>query len=133
MGFQTADEVNQYVGGIFVTAFKDPDIGPRLVDTGIVLRVVATDPDTSFVADLGKQTVSYDDAAATPNATLTMTADMHNQYWQGKVNLPFAMATKKVKLDGNVALMLKLAPLGKKLYAVYIDRLKQDGRADLLL
>jgi hypothetical protein len=27
---------------------------------------------------------------------------------------------------------LKLAPLGKKLYPGYIDRLKNDGRDDLL-
>ena len=45
-----------------------------------------------------------------------MTADVGNAYWQGKVNLPMAMAKRKIKVDGNVASLLKLAPLGKRLY-----------------
>jgi putative sterol carrier protein len=64
---------------------------------------------------------------------MTMTADLGNAYWQGKVNLPMAMAKRKVKVDGNVASLLKLAPLGKKLYAGYIQRLKDDGRDDLIV
>jgi putative sterol carrier protein len=133
MPFETADEVNTYIGGIFEAAFDNPEVGPKLADTGIVLRVTATDPDTSFVVDLATQTVSFGPEAPNPNAALTMSADVHNQYWQGKVNLPFAIATKKVKLEGNVALMLKLAPLSKSLTAAYVERLTQDGRTDLLL
>ena len=62
-----------------------------------------------------------------------MTADMGNAYWQGKVNLPLAMAKSKIKVQGNVASLLKLAPLGKKLYPAYIESLKADGREDLLV
>jgi hypothetical protein len=64
---------------------------------------------------------------------MSMTADTGNAYWQGKVNLPLAMAKKKIKVDGNVGSLLKLAPLGKKLYARYIERLQSDGREDLLV
>jgi hypothetical protein len=64
---------------------------------------------------------------------MVMTADTGNGYWQGKVNLPLAMAKKKIKVEGNVASLLKLAPLGKKLYPRYIERLKNDGRDDLLV
>ena len=32
-----------------------------------------------------------------------------------------------------LAQLLKLAPLGKSLYPVYIDRLKADGRDDLVV
>ena len=63
---------------------------------------------------------------------MTMTADTGNAYWQGKVNLPLAMAKSKIKVQGNVAALLKLAPLGKKLYPRYIATLQADGRDDLL-
>jgi hypothetical protein len=43
------------------------------------------------------------------------------------------MARGKIKVDGNVANLLKLAPLGKKLYPVYIGALRNDGRTDLLV
>jgi putative sterol carrier protein len=72
-----------------------------------------------------------DGAPAT--ATMSMTADTGNAYWQGKVNLPLAMAKKKIKVEGNVASLLKLAPLAKKLYPSYIERLKSDGRDDLIV
>jgi hypothetical protein len=64
---------------------------------------------------------------------MAMTADTGNAYWQGKVNLPLAMAKKKIRVEGNVASLLKLAPLGKKLFPGYIQRLKDDGRDDLIV
>jgi hypothetical protein len=134
MPFTSADEVVAYIGGIFETAFKDPEIGPKLQATGIVLKVVSTEPSSEFIVDMANEVVvpGGPDAPAA-SATMTMKAETQNAYWQGKVNLPFAMARGQVKVDGNVAQLLKLAPLGKKLYPVYIERLKADGRDDLVV
>lgn len=133
MGFKDADEVRRYLGGVFETAFADPEIGPKLRATGIVLKTVYQEPDAVVLIDATNGTVregSVDDDAT---AQMTMTAETGNAYWQGKVNLPLAMAKSRIKVDGNVASMLKLAPLGKKLYPVYIAALKADGREDLLV
>lgn len=132
MAFKSPDEVRHYIGGIFESAFSDPEIGPKLKDTGLVLRFVFTEPDTVLDIDMARQIVLDDEAGVEPSATMAMTADVGNAYWQGKVNLPLAMAKSKIKVDGNVASLLKLAPLGKKLYPVYINNLKQDGRDDLI-
>ena len=63
---------------------------------------------------------------------MARTSDLGSAYWQGKVNLPLAMARGKIKVEGNIASLLKLAPLGKKLFPAYVDRLTAAGRADLL-
>jgi putative sterol carrier protein len=134
MGFNNSEEVSKYIGGIFESAFDDPEIGPKLVDTGLVVAFDFSDPDAVVVVDMPNKVVSSGQAGGpSPSATMTMTADIGNAYWQGKVNLPLAMAKKKVKVDGNVASLLKLAPLGKKLYGSYIQRLKEDGREDLIV
>jgi putative sterol carrier protein len=134
MGFRDSAEVAKYIGGIFEAAFDDPEIGPKLVDTGLVVAFDFTEPDAVVVVDMPNKAVSDGkDAASSPSATMAMTADIGNAYWQGKVNLPLAMAKRKVRVDGNVASLLKLAPMGKKLYAGYIQRLKDDGREDLLV
>lgn len=134
MGFKDSAEVTRYIGGIFEAAFADPEIGPKLVDTGLVVAFDFTDPDAVVVIDMGNKAVREGlDGGEAPTATMSMTADTGSAYWQGKVNLPLAMAKKKIKVDGNVASLLKLAPLGKKLYPVYIERLKADGRDDLLV
>jgi len=134
MGFKNSEEVNKYIGGIFENAFDDPEIGPKLVDTGLVVAFDFSDPEAVVVVDMANKMVTNGGAGGpAPSATMTMTADTGNAYWQGKVNLPLAMAKKKVKVDGNVASLLKLAPLGKKLYGSYIQRLKEDGRDDLIV
>jgi hypothetical protein len=134
MGFNNSEEVTKYIGGIFESAFDDPEIGPKLVDTGLVVAFDFSDPDAIVVVDMPNKVVTSAHAGGPPPvATMTMTADIGNAYWQGKVNLPMAMAKKKVKVDGNVASLLKLAPLGKKLYGGYIQRLKDDGREDLIV
>jgi hypothetical protein len=134
MGFTNSTEVAKYIGGIFETAFDDPEIGPKLVSTGLVVAFDFTDPEAVVVIDMANKTVRDGHAGGPPPmATMAMTADTGNAYWQGKVNLPLAMAKKKVRVEGNVAGLLKLAPLGKKLYPGYIQRLKDDGRDDLIV
>jgi len=134
MGFTDSAEVTKYIGGIFETAFDDPEIGPKLVATGLVVAFDFSDPEAVVVIDMANKSVREGlDGGSPPSATMAMTAETGNAYWQGKVNLPLAMAKKKIKVDGNVASLLKLAPLGKKLYPPYIERLKADGRDDLLV
>ena len=133
MAFNNSEEVAKYIGGIFERAFEDPEIGPKLVETGLVVAFDFTDPDTLVVVDLPNKSVSAGGAgSSTPSATMAMTADVGNAYWQGKVNLPMAMAKRKIKVDGNVASLLKLAPLGKRLYGGFIQQLQDDGRDDLI-
>jgi hypothetical protein len=133
MGFNDATEVRKYLGGVFEVAFADPEIGPKLKDTGIVLKTVYTEPDAVVIIDAANGTVSEGTAESEATAEMRMTAETGNAYWQGKVNLPLAMAKSKIKVDGNVASLLKLAPLGKKLYPKYVETLQADGRDDLIV
>jgi hypothetical protein len=134
-GFADEDELYRYIGGIFETALADPDLGPRLRGTGLVLRQQCTDPDSALVVDLPGGTVrrGSDPAAPVPHATMTMATATANAYWQGTVNLTFAMARGTVKVEGTVTRLLQLAPLAKRLFPVYTERLRADGRDDLLV
>src|SRR4051794_28596908 len=133
MPFTDPAEVRKYIGGIFEVAFQDEEVGPKLRATGIVLQFTFSEPDSVVVVDTTTATVSDGSGSVPPTATMLMTADLGNAYWQGKVNLPLAMAKSKIKVEGNVASLLKLAPLGKKLYPVYVETLKADGRDDLIV
>lgn len=133
MGFQSSEEVSTYIGGIFSAAFMDEEIAPRLKDTGIVLQFTFTDPDTILVIDMATGEISDGTSGVDVSATMLMSADTGNGYWQGKVNLPMAMAKSKIKVEGNVASLLKLAPLSKKLFPLYIETLRRDGRDDLIV
>jgi putative sterol carrier protein len=134
MSFSDQDEAFRYIGGIFETAFKDPEIGPQLADTGLLLKFRFTEPDSVVIVDATTQQVHKGEVPGLePTATMSMKGETANAYWQGKVNLPFAMARGKITVTGNVAALLKLAPLGKKLYPSYVETLKRDGREDLIV
>lgn len=133
MAFKDADEVRRYIGGVFRAGFDDPEVGPKMVATGIVVKFEFSEPETDLVIDMGRQEIGDGTGMAAPNATMKMTADLGSAYWQGKVNLPLSMARGKIKVDGNVASLLKLAPLGKKLFPKYVATLQADGRQDLVV
>lgn len=133
-GFATVDEVNKYIGGIFEKALKDETIGPKLVGTGMSLRMNFSDPDSVVTIDFGHQKILTGDAARIDaDAVLTMSTDTANRYWQGKVSLPLAMAKGKLKIGGSASQLLKLAPIAKDLYPVYVEMLKADDRDDLVV
>jgi len=131
--FTKPEEIYHYIGGIFRTAFDDPDLADKLSATGLVLKMVCTNPDSALLIDAPNREVVGDAFDAAADATMTMDSEVANGYWQGKVNLTFAMARGKVKVDGPVAKLLKLAPLSKKLFPVYVQNLRADGRDDLII
>lgn len=131
-GFANEDELYRYTGGIFEKAFTDPELSPKMKATGLVFQVRCTEPDSAITIDMVNQTVTKG-ADGPADAALLMNTETSNAYWQGKVNLPFAMARGKVKVEGNVAKLLALSPLGKKLFPVYVEMLRADGRDDLIV
>lgn len=134
MSFVDGDELFRYVGRIFEVAFADPEIGPKLAGTGVVLRVRCTEPDNVMLVDAAGRAVHNGEAEGLqPSATISMKGELANAYWQGKVNMPIAMARGKITVEGNVASLLRLAPVMKKLFPVYIENLRSAGRADLLV
>ncbi|MEO3788386.1 SCP2 sterol-binding domain-containing protein [Actinocorallia sp. B10E7] len=133
MSLQSREEVRTYLGGVFETAFADPELASKLKETGLVLQFDYSDPETVITVDTASGSVVLGTIdGRSPAATLSMTAGVANRYWQGKVSLPLAMAKGQIKVAGNVAGLLKIAPLGKKLYPIYVQRLKDDGRDDLI-
>ncbi|MBN9797522.1 sterol carrier protein [Pseudonocardia sp. UM4_GMWB1] len=133
-GFRSPDEVHEFLGGIFEEAMADGTIGPKLAATGMSLRMDYTDPETTVRVDFATKEITTGPAAAVDSdATLAMSADTANQYWQGKVSLPLAMARGKITVGGSAAQLLKLSPIAKSLYPRYTAMLTDRGRADLVV
>jgi len=132
VAFKDADEVRHYIGSVFTNAFADPEIGPKLKATGIVLGFNFTEPDATLVVDTTTETVG--DGTGQPDTGTVATIDDRNWELQPSVeqNLPLSMARGKIKVDGNIASLLKLAPLSKKLFPAYVETLNAAGRADLI-
>lgn len=133
--FKDADEVYEYIGGMFDTATKTPAFIEATEGTSLVILIKQTNPEAAILVDFPGQTVKTGDEALAGKSTvqLRMSSDNANKFWQGKLNFTLAMAQRKVKLDGKRSVALKLLPLTEGLFDTYKQRLKDTGREDLLV
>lgn len=130
--FKSADEANDYIGGIFTAGLAHPKLSAVLARSGLIMRMNLSEPDTVITADLIAGELTFGEPAPEPNMTLTLTSETANRFWQGKVSLPLALARGQIKLSGEMPRLVALLPSAKTMNAAYIERLKADGREDLL-
>jgi putative sterol carrier protein len=133
--FNDADEVYRYMGKMFEMAVNEAQFMEATKDSGLVIRLNYSDPESTILVDFPGRAVAVGPEAAsagTPTVDLYMTCDDAHQFWLGKLNFPLAMAQRKVKMEGSTAKALKLLPLTKPLFASYEQLLRDAGRQDLL-
>jgi len=133
--FKDADEVYTYIGGAFTAAVHDPQFVAATKGTGLVVRLIQTEPAAEMVIDFeGQKVLTGAAAEGVPSSVqLRMSSDNSNKFWQGKLNFTLAMAQRKVKLDGKRSVALKLLPLTGPIFEQYIAALRTAGREDLLV
>ena len=133
--FKDETEVYKYTGGIFEEALADPVIGQKFADSGVVLKVTHTEPDSVFTVDMPAKKVLYGEDARNgpkPVVEMSMKADVAHRFWLGEVNITAAMAKGQVKAKGPIPKILKLVPLTKILFPRYRESLVRSGRSDLV-
>ncbi|BAH53642.1 SCP2 sterol-binding domain-containing protein [Rhodococcus opacus] len=134
LAFTDPTDLRKFVGGIFEKAYLDEKLGPKLTATGAVLLVSCHDPVCEVVLDMPNNKVysSVAEGGVTPNATLRMSSEDANKFWQGKLNMTMALTKGTVKAEGQIMKVLKLVPSTKFLFPIYIQDLKDAGREDLI-
>ena len=130
--FADQTEATTYLSSVFEAGFSDPLIRKKLVDSGLVLRMVLTEPDVLLTVNFPETEILVGETEVEPNMTLTLSSDTANRFWQGKVSIPLAVARGHIKVAGALPKLLALLPSAKALNAQYIDRLTADGRDDLI-
>lgn len=98
---------------------EDPQVGPRLKETGLTIAFRIKDPDVDMYID--EEGVKWDAEARSmkPILTLAMSADVVHQFWLRKLNVARALATRQVRTRGPVPKFMKLLPLVDPGYTLY--------------
>lgn len=118
--FKDCDEVEKYIGKMFILAGEHPEVGEQMRGAGIVVRLDFTDPDCQMNVVFGDpMQVSMGPSELEPDITLSWTADIADRFWRGEYNLTVGLAKRKVKAKGQISQITKLAPLTKPLYPIY--------------
>ncbi len=132
-GFRSAEEFIELMDRVFTMMSEDPEVGPRLRDADVPQRMEF--PDLALVLNVRAAHVDEqgclvwtwsDDIDWTPRVRLTMSSEVANRYFQGRENVPIAVARRRIRAGGDLRATLELIPLTKPVYARYRALLEAD-------
>ncbi len=139
--FKDSQQFYATVGELMDRAKKDPQVGPKIAKSGLIIQFKYTDPDamtTINARDKPTEAGSFVDiihgpCSLKPDVTMSMKADISHAFWHGKVNLLTALGKKDIVAQGPIPKIIKLLPAVQPLYKVYPQLLREKGFGDLVL
>jgi hypothetical protein len=131
--FRSAKEFREVMDRIFSLMDEDPDMGPRLRDADVpqrfefedldlVVNVRAATPDESS----NLVWAWSDDVPWASKVQMKMSSETANRYFQGKENIPMAIARRRIKTGGDVKAALALMPITKPLFGHYRELVERE-------
>ena len=102
-------EFRAVIDRVFTMMDEDPDMGPQLRDADVPMRYEFEDVD--LVANIRAARADEDgnlhwewsdDVGWEPKVKLAMSSETANKYFQGKENVPLALARRRIKSGGDV-------------------------------
>ena len=105
----------------------DPGIGPRVLQSGLVIKFVYHQPDAVIFIDCPGDRIIQDDDPLKADVTMTMDADVAHKFWLGRLSLMVALTKRQIVAKGPVAKIMKLLPIIKDSYAMYQEYLREIG------
>jgi hypothetical protein len=139
--FKDSQQFYECVGELMDRAKVDPQVGPKIGKSGIIIQFRYHDPEAMTTVN-GKDKPSQPGAFVDvfqgpsdlkPDVVMSMKADVAHAFWHGKVNLVSALAKKDIVATGPIPKILKLLPAVQPLYKVYPALLKEKGYGNLIL
>ena len=131
--FESAKELREVMDAIFSMMDADPDMGPKLRDADTPQRFEFSDFDAvvNIRATRGDEAGNLywewsDDVDWDSKVQMTMSSEVANRYFQGKENVPMAVARRRIKTGGDLKAALALIPITKPIYGQYRDYVERE-------
>ena len=131
--FDSPKEFKAVIDRVFEMMSEDPDMGPKLRDADVPMRYEFEDVD--LVANIRAAQPGEaghlhwewsDDVGWEPKVRLAMSSETANKYFQGKENVPLALARRRIKSGGDIKAALALMPITKPVFPQYRAMLEQE-------
>ena len=120
--FESAKELREVMDKIFSMMDADPDMGPKLRDADTPQRFEFSD----FDAVVNIRATRGDEEGNLYWEWMTMSSEVANRYFQGKENVPMAVARRRIKTGGDLKAALALIPITKPIYDQYRDYVERE-------
>lgn len=134
--FSSQEEAEEVFGAFMEHVTSDPELRPKFVAAATSFRANYSDPDcqVSLVTTVDPPVVKRGAAAAAEDVEVDMymSSDEGHKFWLGELNIPMALARRKVRIEGQIGKLLKLLPALQPAFAMYRTFLKERGMEDKL-
>lgn len=132
VSFDSNEQFRECMDAVFTLMSEDDDMGPKLKAADVPQRFEFDDVDMVVnirAAHDGEEGNLHwewtDDVDWEPKVKMTMSSEVANRYFQGKENVPVALARRRIKSSGDIKAALSLIPITKPVYALYRDLLEE--------
>jgi hypothetical protein len=130
--FTSQTEFREVMDRLFAMLSEDPEMGPKLRDADVPQRFEFEDLDLVMnirARKPGEQENLHwewtDDVDWEPRVQMKMSSEVANRYFQGKENIPLAIARRRIKTGGDIKASLALIPITKPVYPLYREMLSE--------
>jgi hypothetical protein len=132
--FTSTEEAEHFLGRPWELLGEDPEIGPKLGSLDKVLGADYVEPEGSIRIHCTGGTVRVERGTAGQpgDVILEMSADTGHRFWQGAVNIPIALSTQQVKVEGKMSDVMSILPFLSKGFEMYTQVLRDEDRAELI-
>jgi hypothetical protein len=131
--FKSPSEFREVMDRAFTLMSTDPVMGPKLRDARVPQRFEFPDQDAvvniTYDEEGGEHNLRWEwseDVDWEPKVVMTMSSEVANKYFQGKENVPLALARRRIKSSGDIKSALKLIPITKPVFAMYREMVERD-------
>jgi hypothetical protein len=131
--FESAKELREGMDAVFSMMDADPEMGPKLRDADTPQRFEFSDFDEVVNVRAAREGEDgnlhwewSDDVDWDSKVQMTMSSEVANRYFQGKENVPMAVARRRIKTGGDLKAALALIPITKPIYEQYRAYLERE-------
>jgi len=124
--FRSAKEFREVMDRVFQMMSEDPEMGQRLRDADVPQRFEFEDVDMVMNIRAGQPDEDAnlywewtDEVDWSPRVRMQMSSETANRYFQGKENVPLAIARRRIKTGGDIRAALELIPITRPIFARY--------------
>jgi hypothetical protein len=129
---KSVKEFKAAMEAVFTLLSEDPEMGPRLRDADVPQRFDFDDVGLVLNARATRKgergNLHWEwraDVDWEPKVRMTMSSETAVRYFQGKENVPIAIARRRIKAGGDVKSALLLIPITKPVYAQFRDVVRE--------
>lgn len=116
--FKNTEHMYEVLGDLWNYVIKETEVGDKLKAYEVTYKFIINDPN-GYLFVSHDEVITGSDANRDAVITMELSGETVHQFWLKNVNLPVALATRKIKSKGPIPKVLKMLPYLKSVYELY--------------